>query len=49
MENNSSNWNGYGSWSKMMDAKIQKGKDNVQARNSAYVLNQRSQNSSKKS
>lgn len=47
MANNSSNWNGYGSWSKMMDAKITKEKENVQARNSAYVLSQRSSSSKK--
>jgi hypothetical protein len=48
MANNNSNWNGHGSWSKMMDAKIKKEKESVQSRNSAYVLNQRSQSNSKK-
>ncbi len=37
-------WGGYGSWSKMMDAKNQKKEANVQARNSAYAQRLRDPN-----
>lgn len=41
---NDKSWGGYGSWSKMMDAKNQKKEANVQARNSAYVQRLRDPN-----